>query len=347
LRSINPYQNLLAAALERQGISVRFPDQFGQRRPLLTALLSRQFDVLHLDWIHPYVVGDTYRRSVFRSTTFLLKVCLVRLLRRRIIWTVHNLVSHEARFRGWERRVNGLLARLAHGLVVHYPSAQEIVRKDFRVRSGKEVLVAFHGHYVGAYGDANAIRSDMAPQESPPRPLVFLAFGLVRRYKRLEELITAFKTIDRADVRLTIRGQALDVEYGEELQRLAAEDDRIRLDLEFVDDEKVAAVFAAADVVALTQTDMLTSGSLILAMSMGMPVVAARGPHAEFLLGHGEEGGVLYTAGSVTELADALQQMLDRRQELPKMGLANKRKIAPYTWSAMAEEMERAYRGSD
>lgn len=346
MRSTNPYQVLLATALEARGIRARFPGEFGRRRPLWTALFSKQFDVLHIDWIHPYVVGETLRGSVFRSTIFLLKVCMARLLRRRIVWTVHNLASHEARFPGWERKVNRLLGRLAHCLVVHFPGAPEIVREEFRVPAGKAILVAHHGNYVEAYRDIDSIRTGVAPQ-APAQPLIFLAFGLVRRYKRLEDLITAFKSLDRRDILLTIKGRAIENGYGEELQRLSEEDDRINLDLGFVDDRMVGSVFAAADVAALTQRDVLTSGSLILAMSMGMPVVAARGPHAEFLLGDKGGGGSLYTPGSIAELTEALQQIADRRAQLPEMGMANARRIAPYTWSRMAEEMERAYRGAD
>lgn len=347
LRSINPYQDLLAAALERRGIHVRFPDQFDRRRPLLAALLSRQFDILHLHWTHPYLTAKTLLGTVLRSISFLLKVSLARLLRRRIIWTVHNLVGHEARFGRWEKRVNWLLARLAHNLVVHYPGARHIVRNSFRVPARKEILVAHHGHYIEAYDEVGGIRTDEHLRVPTDQPLTVLAFGLVRRYKRLEDLIMAFGRLDREDVRLTIKGGVHENEYAGELRHLARGHDRIALDLEFIDDRKVAGVFATADIVALTQADTLTSGSLILAMSMGKPIVSARGPHAEFLIGEGKKSGVLYTPGSIAELTEALREVADRRHELSEMGLANRRRIAPYTWSAMAEEMERAYRGPD
>jgi beta-1,4-mannosyltransferase len=343
MRSSNPYQRLLAAALEERGIRPRFPGDFGPRRPLLRALFSGQIEVLHLDWIHPYITGKSLGGSVLRSAVFLAKVCLVRLLRRRIVWTVHNLVSHEARFASWERWVNATLARLAHCLVVHFPDARLLVRESFRIGAKKEILVAHHGNYVRVYGEVSYLPTH---RDQTPQPVVFMAFGLVRRYKRLEELIAAFKTLDRGDIRLTIKGEAIEREYAEELKRLTEDDVRITLELGFIDDRMVPVVFAAADVVVLPQTQILTSGSLILAMSMGKPVVAAREPHAEFLVGDEGGGGVLYAPGSITGLAGSLRQMADRREELPGMGAANMRRIAPYTWSAMAEEMERAYRGA-
>jgi beta-1,4-mannosyltransferase len=346
MRLINPYQDLLALALEQRGIRVRYPSQLGESHPLPMALLSGRFDVIHLHWLHPYLAARTLWGSVLRGTIFLSKVTVARFLRRRIVWTVHNLVSHEARFPGWEKRVNERLARLAHVIVVHYPDARRIVRDTFRVPARKPILVAPHGHYLDVYDKPTDAQSGLPPHGSI-RPLVILAFGLVRPYKRLEDLIVAFKDLDREDVSLKIRGGAHDESYASELRRLAEEDDRISLELDFVDDREVAGVFAAADIVACTQADTLTSGSLILAMSMGKPIVAARGPHAEFLLGDGREGGHLYPSGETAELTTGLEEMVSRRHQLSEMGAANRRRIARYTWSGTAEAMERAYRGLD
>lgn len=343
MRPTNRYQELLADALERRGIRVRFPDQFGGRRPLLRAVVSRRFDVLHLDWIHPFVAAGTLPKSLMRSAVFISKLLLARLFGRRIVWTVHNLTGHDARFAGLERVVGRLTAALTHGLLVHYPAAEQIVRSSLSVSPAKEIFVAHHGHYIHAYGDEPGRASQ--PHPEPSRPLVILSFGLVRRYKRMEELIAASRILHGEEVRLQIRGMARDDEYAEELLRHAEDDDRVDVDLGFVEDESIPGLFAAADVVAATQTDTLTSGSLILAMSMGKPVVAARTPHAEFLLGNGA-GGILYTPGDIPELAAALEAMTERREELADMGAANRRAIARYSWASMAEEVQRAYRGS-
>lgn len=343
MRSINPYQDLLAAALERRGVVVRFPEQFGGKRPMLRALVSGQFDALHLDWIHPYVTAPTLSRSLMLSAKFVSKLLLARLLGRRIVWTVHNVTSHDARFGRLERTVSSLIAALSHTLAVHFPAARQIVRNSLRVSGRKEITVARHGHYIDAYGSGSSRLSDET-QHNTSRPLVFLAFGLVRPYKRLEELIAAFRLLDREDVRLSVRGMPGDEEYASRLLRLSEEDDRVDMDLGFVEDDAVAEVFATADVIVLPQTDALTSGSLILAMSMGKPVVAARTPHAEWLLGD-REGGLLYNPGDLEDLTRALQRMADRSEELAEMGSANQRAIAVHTWPKMAEKLESAYRG--
>jgi len=344
MRSTNRYQELLASALEQRGIRVRFPEQLGGRRPVLRALLSRQFDVLHLDWIHPYVTAETLPKSLLKSTIFVLKLLLARLLGCRIVWTVHNVTGHDARFGSLERTVSGLVAALAHGLVVHFPAAEQIVRSSFRVSPAKEVYVAHHGHYIDVYPRGSANQGEET-QRAPSPPLMVLTFGLVRPYKRIEELMMALRMLKGNDVHIRVRGMASDEEYAAELACLGRDDNRIDLDLGFIEDESVARLYDTADLVAITQTDTLTSGSLILAMSMGKPVVAARTAHAEYLLGDGE-GGVLYTSGDLEELASALESLTDRRDELSGMGSANQRAIAYHTWSRMAEGVERAYRGT-
>lgn len=340
MRDTNPYQSLLAAALDDRDLSVRFPDEFDGRRPLLKALVSGEFDVLHIDWIHPYVVGSSPLKSAVRGFVFVTKVVLARLLGKRVVWTVHNINSHDSGVARVERAVGRALAFASHRLIVHHPPAREIVRSRFRVSSPAKVLVAPHGSYIDAYRGPERKR----PPGDGSDPLVFLSFGLVRRYKRLAELIEAFSRVESPDVRLSIVGEALDPDYAEELRRLAEPDDRITLQLKRVDEGSVASVFADADVAAINQREILTSGSLVLAMSMGLPVLAVDTPHATFLLGDDGSGGVIYPPGDPESLANAIGRLTANRAKLADMGRENTVRIASFTWAGMAEIFERAYR---
>ena len=75
--------------------------------------------------------------------------------------------------------------------------------------------------------------------------------------------------------------------------------------LGFVPDERVAELFAACDAALLSRNDGGTSGSLILALSLGLPVVAARRPAYEELL-DGRAAGWLFEAGDRASLAATL-----------------------------------------
>jgi len=75
-----------------------------------------------------------------------------------------------------------------------------------------------------------------------------------------------------------------------ELDEAAERDCRIRFLPRFVRDERVANFFAAADVAVVPRRDGGTSGSLILALSFGVPVVAADRATYRELMADGEAG---------------------------------------------------------
>lgn len=340
MRDTNPYQRLLASALEDRGLTVRFPGEFGGSRPLLRAATFGGFDVLHIDWIHPYVVGSSPLKSALRGIIFVMKVLLVRLLRKRVVWTVHNINSHDSTVARVEREVGRALAMVSHRLIVHHPPAEHIVRTWFRVSSPSKVVVAPHGNYIDVYRGPER----QWPPGSGQGPLMFLAFGLVRRYKRLDDLMEAFYRVESPDVRLRIVGEPLDAAYADELRELARRDDRVSVVLGRVDQDNVARVFADADVATITQQETLTSGSLVLAMSMGVPVLAVDTPQARFLLRDGGSGGETYPPGDVDALTEAIRHCSADRERLADMGQRNRERIASHTWTRMAETVEHAYR---
>ena len=58
-------------------------------------------------------------------------------------------------------------------------------------------------------------------------------------------------------------------------------DVRIRALLHSIPHEHVSELFNAADVFVLARSEAWTSGSLVLALSQGLPVIAARSPRHE------------------------------------------------------------------
>jgi len=62
----------------------------------------------------------------------------------------------------------------------------------------------------------------------------------------------------------------------EALRRLADQDERVRLSLEFVPTEKVPLYMGASDVVVLPFNSILNSGSVFLALSFNRAVLAPR-----------------------------------------------------------------------
>jgi len=79
----------------------------------------------------------------------------------------------------------------------------------------------------------------------------------------------------------------------------------------FIDDAELQFFIRAADAVVLPFRDVLTSGSAILALSFGRPVVAPRiGNLVEIV---NEEMGILYAVEDQNGLVNGMRSALSRR----------------------------------
>jgi glycosyltransferase involved in cell wall biosynthesis len=93
-------------------------------------------------------------------------------------------------------------------------------------------------------------------------------------------------------------------------KQLLDEVPQVRLINRWVDEKDIAGIFQQADVVVLPYTAGSQSGVIPIAASFGLPVIATRvGGIPEQI--EQETTGLLVEPGSVTELAAALQRLMD------------------------------------
>jgi beta-1,4-mannosyltransferase len=159
-------------------------------------------------------------------------------------------------------------------ITVHCSRARDLLEEEFGPLLPVSVLP--HPNYATKYPpppDRQAARSDL---QIPPDAFLFLMFGSLRDYKGIDRAIAAFREIELPHARLHIaggKGSRFDLEP---VLRHACEDSRITVLSEFVPRDAVAKLYAAADVSLHCYRNTLTSGSIPLAQSMGIAVVAPR-----------------------------------------------------------------------
>jgi glycosyltransferase involved in cell wall biosynthesis len=106
---------------------------------------------------------------------------------------------------------------------------------------------------------------------------MLLFFGGVAPYKNVPHLIATFRGAVLPDAIMLIAGRP-DSRHGRRVEMAAHGDQRIKLDLRHIPRERVRLLFSAADLVVLPFSDIMHSGSAILALSFNKPVlVPARG----------------------------------------------------------------------
>ncbi len=301
----NPYQRLLYGSLANLGV----PLEQGARLRLAWLFSSRQrVAALHIHWPQGFYRHEgrgAATLSWLKLGLFASRLAAARVLGYRILWTVHQVYPHESTHRRLDRAAALLLGRLANALVAHDEGTLASIRAELPAAAGKTSVIA-HGSYIGVYPagrDRAAVRAELGIS---PGTFVFLAFGHVRAYKEIGLVLDGFRDARVEDAALVVAGLPLDAASAALVTARAGADPRIKPLLRFVPDGDVAELFGAADAAIVARGDGGTSGALILALSLGVPVVGADTPTYTTLL-RGGEAGWLFRPGDARSLGLALE----------------------------------------
>jgi beta-1,4-mannosyltransferase len=191
---------------------------------------------------------------------------------------------------------------------------------------------------VGLFEEPRATRAELrAARGIPDDAHVFLAFGQVRPYKRLPDLVTAFRALTGDDVRLLIVGKPVVEQEAQRLRDAAQGDERVLLDLREVPDGEVAGLHVCADAGVLAYRDVFSSGALLLALSLGLPVVAPdQGTAAEIA---GPAAGELFEAGGLSAALEASRAADGLARSRAARAVADQ-----YGWERVGRETMELYR---
>jgi beta-1,4-mannosyltransferase len=306
----NPYLRLLYGHLAAHGFDVVKDPHFS----LQWLWRARStVDFLHFHWpegLYRYGRGPARLRPLLswaKLALFAARLAAARLLGYRLVWTIHQVFPHESASSALERRGARLLARASDLLIAHDHWTAAQARSEL-TRRPKQIAVVPHGSYIGVYPEGrprSVVRSELSlPQDS----FVFLCFGELRAYKEIELLLAAFSSVSLPNARLVVAGNAKTPSIGSAVRTASANDSRVVSMLAFVPEERVAELFHACDAAVLPRGDGGTSGSLVLALSLGLPVVAADLPTVRELTSDGEAGW-LFRPHDSSSLQTALERV--------------------------------------
>lgn len=331
----NPYQSMLARELSERNVEVT-PGSSLKKVPLWG---RGSPDAIHLHWLP---VLDTSLKSRVKLWFFCVKLRLLRLLGTKVVWTVHNLKSHEGKAKNMELALAKGVAKASTGMIVHSPIAEQIVRREFSMQDAKKITCIPHGNYIGVYPNTlskEAARSRLGiPQDS----LVLLFLGLIRPYKGVNDLVDQFRRLEAPNVRLIIAGKPISSEALTELEQRIGNDQGIQLIPGYVQDADLQLYFNCSDAVVYPYREVLTSGAVVLGMSFAKACVAPRiGCIPDYL---DDQGAFLYEEGGGQALYQSLLSVLERRDQLAGMGEHNLSKAKLWDWSSISIRTSELYR---
>lgn len=249
-------------------------------RRLARRLPARGVEVVHLQW------------SPFAE--FLpLDIWFIKRLKKsgiKTVHTVHNVVPHDTGKR--EARRYGRLYSLPDALVCHTENArQQLI--DVHGILPERVWVVPHGPmgHEQPRIDRKVARRRLDFHDDE---VIVLLFGNVRPYKGIEQCLSAWKTVQRKapQARLVIAGGG-DKRHLDQITRLVSEhglEKSVRLDLGWIDEDKMIAYHEAADILAYPYRNITQSGALVSGMRYGRAILATDLPGFRDFLTDGETG---------------------------------------------------------
>lgn len=298
-RRANPYQTLLYRHVDPAfAVSTGSIDE--ARQALSQRGLREREVVFHLHWedapLRSIKDADEAAKAARRFTADLDRFVEAG---GRLVWTKHNLRPHDFMHADLAEEISAVVAANADAIIVHAPAAIPAVSEHYRI-DPKRFSLQVHGHYRQHYPTvARPAARKRLGLDGDTRCL--LLFGRITGYKGGDLLIQALNDLDDPSLHLLVVGkQPFDkLAIPERLQGRVTMIDR------FVEDHEVADALAAADAVALPYQEILTSGTLFLALGAERPVILPR--LATLLDACNDEMAFSYPPGDEAGLIDALK----------------------------------------
>ncbi len=343
-RKFNPYQIFLDKALKEVGIKSIFPIKNYRIFPIIRNILNYKPDIIHFHWIHD-ISGFLNRNIVISNLKlliFILDIYLIKyILKTKIVWTIHNIYSHDCFHPYIERFIRKLLSNKANVLICHCNQAKKEIRREFGTSYNKINVIPI-GNYLNWYKNKISKKNALKYLNLNSSDFIFLSFGPIKPYKGINNLIKSFNTLDsNRNVKLLVIGEPKTDKIKTALIKNSKDCKNIKFVFNFVNDDDLQIYFNASDVVVFSYQKILTSAGIPLAMSFSKPIIAPRlGCILEIL---DDKGSFLYNSFEDEGLSKVLEKAIENQEYLKEMGEHNLHLAKLYKWKKIAIETKKIY----
>ncbi|HBW8058007.1 TPA: glycosyltransferase family 4 protein [Klebsiella pneumoniae] len=229
---------------------------------LISELKSFNFkrrDLIIINWFENLFLDNKGKVKFKKSIVAFLKFLVIRLKYKKLIYVRHNVYPHHIH-NGDEQKIKIIIKTIC------YLSSTCIVHSPIFHEYNEEYVP--HPLYKSV---------DLVPYENKKRdPDLYLIFGRIVRYKKIDALIKSFPN----NKKLIVIGACEDQSYISELNGLVAGKNNIVIKSGFMEDSEVKKYFSIANGLILSHSDddMIVSGSFFYALTMGMRILCVETP---------------------------------------------------------------------
>lgn len=260
----NQYIGIMVGMLRQNGFLVEKLDDFFKSWAHFQSI-----KLVHLNWFEN--LDDTSKSSMWKSyLRKLVVLSAIRLGGKKLVWTMHNRLSHEKKSGKLSQKLTGKLIRQADAILIHSKVSEDILRSEYPKLTAQIAHIP-HPDFIDVYPHSSK------PKKETSTKLQLLFIGAVKPYKNIELLIEAVSKFENK-VELLIAGNPVSQAYKKELEELAKNNPSIELRLEFIPDQELPELISDSDLLILPYSieSSLNSGTVILALSYGRTVICPR-----------------------------------------------------------------------
>lgn len=228
----------------------------------------KSIKLVHLNWFEnlddtsfPKMISSYFKKS--------LVLAVIRLTNKKLIWTMHNRVSHEKQSGYLSNILTRKLIRNSHAIIIHCNKSRDLLMEIHPVIASKTHYLP-HPDFIDSYGPR-------VEENGSKGKLKLLFIGAIKPYKNIELLIRIAGQL-KEKIELTIAGNPNSDSYKRHIKRFADNFPNIKLKLEFILDSEIPKLIGSHDLLVLPYdlSSSLNSGTVLLAFSYGKSVICPK-----------------------------------------------------------------------
>ena len=228
--------------------------------------------ILHYHWLE-----CTDVKSLAGMVYKLICIFLHKTAGGHLVWTVHNKIPHDNKYRKLNYKIQSWMASRADIIHVHCKSAIPEISQFYNQPPSKLRVVehpTFPSKNIRREDALLKLRRDRN-LSLEPSDIVFLMFGNISSYKQIDDVCRLFIDLPSHKKLLIVgpvkKGQ---MSYFHTIKNIANRHDNIMIVPHFISEKTVPFYMNAADCVVFNYRGILTSGGVELAKSYKRPIVA-------------------------------------------------------------------------
>ena len=239
---------------------------------IVLSRIKKEKGILHYHWLE---ISDF--QSLCGMVWKLLWITLFKIFNGKIIWTIHNKFPHADKYFFLNRIIRKYMVLISDKLQVHCKTEIDILAPLFNIEENKFFIISHPEFPVETIEKNNAVEllnKRFFDDKIENSDKLFLMFGEIAEYKGIKEIVAIFNSFD-VKKKLIIAGivKKGHMKYYREFFSSIKNRNQILIYNKRIPDEDVPVFLNSCDYALFNFREILTSGSVILALNYKKNVI--------------------------------------------------------------------------